>query len=282
MMKNKIVANTINYLAILLFVNVFALIFGRGNTLIGVTIVVAISILRLEDMTKNFYSNLFRLLFINLISGVFAHLASHNIYLGLILNFSILLVMGYTLTSKLNKVKLLPFGLQYLFMLYAPVSGNDFVKRLLGLATGAFLVMLVQLITYRKSKRLEEPKSQSNTINKENDYILLFNKFNIHNVRGAYAFRVALIITISVFLVDFFKLAQGRWIIIPGYLGSYATNYRDNILCVTMSVVASVSLTNGTFTTGIERVAYICIGIVIAIIADKIILNKKIECVNNV
>ncbi len=107
MMKNKIVANTINYLAILLFVNVFALIFGRGNTLVGVTIVVAISILRLEDMTKNFYSNLFRLLFINLISGVFAHLASHNIYLGLILNFSILLVMGYTLTSKLNKVKLL-------------------------------------------------------------------------------------------------------------------------------------------------------------------------------
>ena len=79
MMKNKIVANTINYLAILLFVNVFALIFGRGNTLIGVTIVVAISILRLEDMTKNFYSNVIRLHFINLISGVFAQLASHNI-----------------------------------------------------------------------------------------------------------------------------------------------------------------------------------------------------------
>ncbi|WP_301214120.1 FUSC family protein [uncultured Clostridium sp.] len=332
MMKNKIIANTINYLAILLFVNVFAAIFGRGNTLIGVTIVVAISILKMEDMTKNFYSNLLKLLFINLISGVFAHLSSHNVYLGLILNFSILLIMGYTLTSQLNKIKLLPFGLQYLFMLYAPVSGNDFVKRLLGLATGAFLVMLVQLITYRKSKKLEEPKCQSNTINKENDYILLFNKFNIHNVRGAYAFRVALIITISVFLVDFFKLAQGRWIIytvfaltelysencrirskqrfqgtvvgviimmilfifirdnsirglmalIPGYLGSYATNYRDNILCVTMSVVASVSLINGTFTTGIERVAYICVGIVIAIIADKIILNKKIECVNNV
>ena len=100
MMKNKVIANTINYLAILLFVNVFALIFGRGNTLIGVTIVVAVSILKLEDMTKNFYGNLLKLLFINLISGIFAHLASHNIYLGLILNFSILLVMGYTLTSS--------------------------------------------------------------------------------------------------------------------------------------------------------------------------------------
>lgn len=327
MMKNKIIANTINYLAILLFVNVFAAIFGRGNTLIGVTIVVAVSILKLEDMTKNFYANLLKLLFINLISGIFAHLSSHNAYLGLILNFSILLVMGYTLTSKLNKMKLLPFGLQYLFMLYSPVVGNDFIKRLLGLATGAFLVMLVQLITYRKSKRVKETNIKNNTINKENDYITVFNKFDIHNVRASYAFRVALIVTISVFLVDFFKLAQGRWIIytifaltelysenckirskqrfqgtvigviimmilfifikdntirgimalIPGYLGSYATNYRDSILCVTMSVVASVSLTNGTITTGIERVGYICIGILIAIIADKIILNKRLE-----
>lgn len=339
-MKKKIVANTINYLLILLFVNLFATIFGGSNTLIGVTIVVAVSILKQEDLTKNLYVNLMKLLGINLISGIFAHLASNNIYLGLVLNFSILLIMGYVLTSKLNKVKLLPFGLQYLFMLCTPVTGIDFVKRLLGLATGAFLIMLVQLITYRKGKNnlVEESKAKNeitekylSSINKGNEYIRVFNKFYIHHVRGAYAFRVALIITLSVFLVELFNLVQGRWIIytvfaltelysencrirskqrlqgtvigviivmilfifikdntirglmalIPGYLGSYATNYRDSILFVTMSVVASISVTNGTIITGIERVGYICIGILISLIADKLILNKKLKCIEN-
>ena len=44
-----------------------------------------------------------------------------------------------------------------------------------------------------------------------------------------------------------------------------------------MSVVTSVSLTNGTITTAIERVAYICIGIILALLADKLIFNKKLE-----
>ena len=50
--------------------------------------------------------------------------------MGLVLNFVVLLLIGYFLTSKLNKVILVPFGLQYLFMLYTPVTGNDFIKRL--------------------------------------------------------------------------------------------------------------------------------------------------------
>ena len=44
-----------------------------------------------------------------------------------------------------------------------------------------------------------------------------------------------------------------------------------------MSVVASVSVTNGTITTAIERVGYICIGVMLALLADKLIFNKKLE-----
>ena len=337
-MKKKFISNTIMFLVILLFIKGFEIIFGSNNSLVGVTIIISILVLMQEDLTKNLSSNLMKLLFMNLISGVFSTIASHNMYLGLILNFSILLLIGYSLTPKLNKVMVVPFGLQYLFMLYTPVTGSDFIKRLIGLATGAILIMLVQLVIYRGNKNNKvEDSSVKNTINnkskffnenkKENEYIKLFNKFNIHHVRGAYAIRIALITTIAVFIVDFFNLAQGRWIVytifsltelysehcrvrskqrlqgtvigiiiimllfvvikdndirvlivlLGGYLDTYTTNYRDKIICVTMSVVASVSLTNGTITTAIERVGYIGIGIILAILADKIIFNKKLE-----
>lgn len=337
-MKKKFISNTIMFLVILLFIKGFEIIFGSNNSLVGVTIIISILVLMQDDLTKNLSSNLIKLLFMNLISGVFSTIASHNMYLGLILNFSILLLIGYSLTPKLNKVMVVPFGLQYLFMLYTPVTGSDFIKRLIGLATGAILIMLVQLVIYRGNKNNKvEDSSVKNTINnkskffnenkKENEYIKLFNKFNIHHVRGAYAIRIALITTIAVFIVDFFNLAQGRWIVytifsltelysehcrvrskqrlqgtvigiiiimllfvvikdndirvlivlLGGYLDTYTTNYRDKIICVTMSVVASVSLTNGTITTAIERVGYIGIGIILAILADKIIFNKKLE-----
>ena len=224
-MKNKIISNTIMFIVILLFVNLFGRIFGASNNLVGVTILVSILVLMQEDLTKNLYNNFIKLLFINLISGIFSNISSHHIYLGLVLNFVVLLLIGYFLTSKLNKVILVPFGLQYLFMLYTPVTGTDFTKRLIGLATGAFLIMLVQLVVYRKSKNnkvegskventnIEKASLKDNTINKESEYIRIFNKFDIHHVRGAYAIRVALITTIAVFLVALFNLAQGRWIV---------------------------------------------------------------------
>ena len=333
-MKKKVISNTIIFLVILLFVKGFEVIFGSNNSLVGVTIIISILVLMQEDLTKNLSSNLMKLLFMNLISGVFSNIATNNMYLGLVLNFSILLLIGYYLTPKLNKVMVVPFGLQYLFMLYTPVAGSDFTKRLVGLATGAILIMLVQLVIYRGSKNNKkvEDSEVENTINnenkEENEYIRVLNKFNIHHVRGAYAIRIALLTTIAVFLVDFFNLAQGRWIVytifsltelysehcrvrskqrlqgtvigiiiimllfvvikdnairglivlLGGYLDTYTTNYRDKIICVTMSVVASVSLTNGTITTAVERVGYIGIGIILALFADKLIFNKKLEC----
>ena len=333
-MKKKVISNTIIFLVILLFVKGFEVIFGSNNSLVGVTIIISILVLMQEDLTKNLSSNLIKLLFMNLISGVFSNIATNNMYLGLVINFSILLLIGYSLTSKLNKVMVVPFGLQYLFMLYTPVEGSDFTKRLVGLATGAILIMLVQLVIYRGSKNNKkvEDSEVENTINnenkEENEYIRVLNKFNIHHVRGAYAIRIALLTTISVFIVDFFNLAQGRWIVytifsltelysehcrvrskqrlqgtvigiiiimllfvvikdntirglivlLGGYLDTYTTNYRDKIICVTMSVVASVSLTNGTITTAVERVGYIGIGIILALFADKLIFNKKLEC----
>ncbi|MBV1820844.1 hypothetical protein AAGC94_22330 [Clostridium sporogenes] len=54
------------------------------------------------------------------------------------------------------------------------------------------------------------------------------------------------------------------------------------MICVTMSVVASVSITNGTIITAMERVGYVFIGMILAIIVDKLIFRKNMELLNDI
>lgn len=44
------------------------------------------------------------------------------------------------------------------------------------------------------------------------------------------------------------------------------------MICVTISVVGSVSLVNDTIVTSIERISYVIIGIVLAILIDNLML----------
>lgn len=327
-MWKKIICNTILFVIILTFIKIFQFIFGARNNLVGVTVIIAILVLMQEDLTKKPVENFMKLLLLNLVLGVFSFISSYNMWVGLILNFLTLSGIGYLLSPNLTKVKIIPFGLQYLFMLYSPVTGSDFSKRILGLSFGAILIMVVQFIIHRKNKiskseLIELDKKEEAYIKRE-----MFGKiYKIHTIRGAYAIRIGLVTAITAFAVAFFNLQQGRWIVytifsltelysenckirskqrlqgtiigvliiialfmfiknntiralivlVGGYLDTYTTNYRDKMICVTMSVVASVSLINGTILTSIERMGYVFIGIVLAIIVDKLIFRIKLS-----
>lgn len=324
-MRKKILSNTILFGTILLFVKAFERIFGSNNNLVAVTVIISILVLMQEDLTKDFAKNLTRLFLINIILGVFSYLAILNIWTGFIVNFIALSGIGYFLSANMNKVIIVPFGLQYLFMLYTPVTGIDYTKRLLCLGVGSVLIMAVQFLIHRKNDRAKVEKRERNQYDTF-EYIQLFEKYKINKVRAAYAFRIGLLTAIAAFIVSYFELQQGRWIVytifsltelysenckirskqrlqgtiigaiiililfmfikdntirglivlVGGYLDSYTTNYRDKMICVTMSVVATVSLVNGTLITALERVFYVLLGIILAVIADKLIFNKKL------
>lgn len=70
---------------------------------------------------------------------------------------------------------------------------------------------------------------------------------------------------------------RGLMVLVGGYLDGYTTNYRDKIICITMSVVASTAIVNGTLITAIQRISYVVIGIILALIMDKLLLRKKTE-----
>lgn len=330
-MVKKITSNTILFLCIVGFVTLFKGLFGEANSLVGVTLIISILILMRENLIKNPVKNFLAIIFLNIISGVFSHVSSQNMWLGLLLNAIVVGGIGYLLSYKLNKMLIIPFGLQYLFMLYTPVVGIDYRKRLIALVVGAIVIMISQFIIHRKNKNIEIDESQLISFDYDKDdyeEVNIFNrKFSLHPIRARYAVRIGIIVSLSAFLVSYFKLEQGRWIVytvfsvtelysehcrvrskqrlegtligafivlvlfmfikdeairgliilLGGYLDTYTTNYRDKIICVTMSVVASTALTSSTLMASFERILYIFIGIALALFINKYVLETKMN-----
>lgn len=148
-MKNKIITNTIIFIFILSFVNIFKSIFGSGNVLIGVTVIITALTLMERDLTIAPFKNFFKILGINLFSVVFSTLAFKNPWSGIIFNFTALFVIGYFFSDNLKKSMIVPFGLQYFFMLFSPVEGRELVNRFIGLFAGSIFVMAIQFIINR-------------------------------------------------------------------------------------------------------------------------------------
>ncbi|MBX7283439.1 FUSC family protein [Clostridium chauvoei] len=485
MTKDKIISNTFIFIGIMIFINIFQRMFGSENTLVGVAIITASLALLERDLTVEPIKNLIKLLGLNLILGFFAFWSNNNIWLGLVLNFIALFMIAYLLSYKLRKSIVVPFGLQYLFMLFAPVYGESFKNRILSLIFGAFLIMALQFlankdklskvggkkvdkiyqellvkisilklgvtgeggklgivdsniledinnikrIVYDKrinnfyitnhgkittniiwtlerinillntiqlerdknayisflgdmyniiSKlkdgtiKLEEikalenkyknsdlkqiyvhefvtlmgeliedlleifnlKKKNRNTINTSISIPNKFKKLTIHkrdfsfdSVKLTYAIKLAIAGSLTAFLTGYFNLSEGRWmcytifsliqpysetcrskasqriqgtligaliifisfslienqtarmfiILLAGYLNPFATNYRNSIICVTVSAIAGCAIIDGTTKFVLSRIIYVLIGTIISLIINKYILPYKIE-----
>lgn len=144
--KEKLKTNTILFVAILIFIKIFEVLFGSDNTVVGVAVITAALVLLQRDLTRSVKGNLSALLIFNLFLGIFSYFADANIWLAIPLNLIGLFTIGYFCSSNLKSPIVIPFGLLYLFMLFEPVYGVDFIKRLCALAFGAFFIMGIQYL----------------------------------------------------------------------------------------------------------------------------------------
>lgn len=330
-LKKNIISKTILFLAILVIVSIFKLSFGEANTVVGVTTVITILMLLGKDLTQKPGKNFLILLGINLALGVGSFIACHNVCLGIFIDFAALSLIGYYFSYSMTKGLVLPFGLQYLFMLNTPVDGPEFVKRIYALIFGAVLIMVIQFIV--NAKKNPELKKESSIIgfNKDEsdnvykEYTLFGKKFKVHTIRASYAIRVGVLTAITSFFALYFNLPEGRWmvytifsltelysenckirswkrlqgtligcaivvvafifikstalrgliIIIAGYLSSYASDYRDVIILATISAITPLALINGSIHIALERIMYVVIGIILALLANRFILHKS-------
>lgn len=169
MKKNKkeiislIFSKTLIFIFVVLLVSLFKSIFTPENSLIGVTTVVLMLVLLQTDLTLNPIKNLLNLIVLNLAFGLSAFLVSQNVLLGLILNFSIMLFIGYYFSYELKKPVNMMVGLHYMLMIVSPISLSQLPLRLLSLVAGAFMIMGVQLLA-NKNKLTKSRNSMFNKI----------------------------------------------------------------------------------------------------------------------
>lgn len=161
--KSLIISKTLIFIVVVLLVSSFKSIFKTENSLVGVTTVVLMLVLLEMDLTLNPIKNLLSLIILNLALGLSAFLVSQNAFLGLVLNFSIMMFIGYYFSFELKKPVNMMIGLHYILMMVSPISISQLPLRLSALVTGAFMIMAVQLIA-NKNKLSKTRKTMLNTI----------------------------------------------------------------------------------------------------------------------
>lgn len=161
--KSLIISKTLIFIVVVLLVSSFKAIFKAENSLVGVTTVVLMLVLLEMDLTLNPIKNLISLIILNLALGLSAFLVSQNAFLGLVLNFSIMMFIGYYFSYELKKPVNMMIGLHYILMMVSPISISQLPLRLSALVTGAFMIMAVQLIA-NKNKLSKTRKTMLNSI----------------------------------------------------------------------------------------------------------------------
>ncbi len=150
---------------------------------------------------------------------------------------------------------------------------------------------------------------------------------NKDSLKFSYAFKVALATSIAGFIMDYFKLTEGRWImfttfalvqpysencivkfkkriqgtllgamlafilfstikdesirgiviIIAGYASTYTKDYRGLLICNTISAIGAVALVGNIGNLFINRILYVALGSVIALLINKFVLHYNVE-----
>ncbi|MGL6107962.1 FUSC family protein [Romboutsia sp.] len=152
--KNKktistIISKTLIFVFVVALVSLFKGIFGEENSIVGVTSIVLMLVLLKRDLTRTPIRNTVYLIAFNLMLGIGAFVSIQNLWIGLIVNFSIMFTIGYLFSYELRGSVNMMFGLHYILMLTSPVTLDQLPMRLLGLVFGILMIMTVQMIVNR-------------------------------------------------------------------------------------------------------------------------------------
>lgn len=154
--KDKVITNTLNFIFIIVYVNVFQMMLGPENSIVGVIFAIMMSASMVRDLT----ANPFRHLFAQAAVLVFMALAAYWVNVlpapfSFLINFTTLLGILYAYTYEYSSHMYFPYILSYLFLIFiTPAGSAQLPRRLIAMAVGALCIILYQWLKGRK--RVEE------------------------------------------------------------------------------------------------------------------------------
>lgn len=150
--KDNFRFSTLSFIFIIFYVNVFQILFGAENSIVGVIFTIMMSASMVRDLT----ATPFRHLCIQAMVLIWMALAAFWVStlpapLSFVINFITLSVILYAFTYEYSSHIYFPYILSYLFLVFiSPVNAQQLPKRMLGMAAGAVSIMLYQWIMGRK------------------------------------------------------------------------------------------------------------------------------------
>ena len=144
--KDNFRFSTLSFIFIIFYVNIFQIIFGPENSIVGVIFTIMMSASMVRDLT----ATPFRHLMVQTLVLVWMALAAYWVStlpapLSFVINFITLLLILYAYTYEYSNHIYFPYILSYLFLVFiSPVNAQQLPKRMLGMAVGAVSIMLYQ------------------------------------------------------------------------------------------------------------------------------------------
>lgn len=150
--KDNFRFSTLNFIFILIYINLFQLILGADNTIVGVIFVILMSASMVRDLTATPIKHLL------IQAGVLVWMAAAAYLVNVLpapfsffLNFITLFMILYAFTYEYSSHIYFPYILSYLFLLFiAPVTAARFPVRIAAMLVGAVSIMLYQWVMGRR------------------------------------------------------------------------------------------------------------------------------------
>lgn len=144
--KEKVRSSTINFLFIIAYVNMFQLVFGPENSIVGVIFTIMMSASMVRDLT----AAPVRHLLIQSIVLVWMTAAAYLVNtlsapLSFTVDFITILIILYAFTYEYSNHMYFPYILSYLFLVFiSPADAGQLPRRLIGMLAGAVSIILYQ------------------------------------------------------------------------------------------------------------------------------------------
>lgn len=315
-----LISNLILIIVIIAFVSLFGAVFGSENTLIGVCAITAMLMFVSVHLCLKLHEAIITTILAFVLMGVTSQVSTINPFLGLVVNFVSLFVIAYLVTNRMETKVYLPFILCYIFIEGTPVNWSLFPKRLIALLAAGVLISIVYYFTHRK-KDDSEHLSISEMIKNMKTNSLQFNfslrmalsvslamfigslldfeksmwismtamsitqpYFDDTKVRVKERF-FGTIIGAAIFLVLFVYIVPEQFstviLLVLSYIYTFVKEYKVKIIFVTLNSLGSAMI---LFSPGVSipmRIAFIVMGIGIALIVNKVIYGRlKLEPTN--
>ncbi len=143
---------TLNFVFILLFIQVFQAVFGPENSIVGVIFTIMMSASMVRDLTAAPLKHLaIQAAVLVLMAATACFVVNAPPLLAFPVNLAMLFLVLYAFTYEYVSHLYFPYILSYLFLVFiSPIQPEQLPKRMLGMLVGAVCIIAYQLINGRK------------------------------------------------------------------------------------------------------------------------------------